>query len=202
MGRLREAILTGELVDLRSGNASVDDPAHGAGWGAERIVSAEILTELLTKPADSSRRPRALRLAGAVITGSLDLEAVELPCPLLLRGCWFEQPLNIAEAHAPVLRLPGCNMPGLYADQLTTKGNLELNDGFIVSGEVRLAGAHIGGRLTFTAATLINPDGLALSAGRLAVDQSMFALMGLPSGARFSWVAHTLVGDLASAGRH
>jgi hypothetical protein len=57
---------------------------------------------------------------------------------------------------------------------LTTRGNLELNNRFTATGEIRLHGAHIGGRLDFTTAVLSNPDGPALDAGRLAVDQSMF----------------------------
>jgi hypothetical protein len=84
------------------------------------------LAELLTN-AEGSRRPRALRLAGARVIGRLDLDAAELVCPLLLRGCWFAEPLILDEAQAPALRLPGCHLPGLSAEQLTTRGSLELS---------------------------------------------------------------------------
>jgi hypothetical protein len=174
---LREAIWTGRLVDLRPRDATADDPAQGAGWPAERTVPAALLTELLTT-SQGSRRPRALRLAGARITGKLDLEAAELACPLLLRGCWFAEPPTLDEAQAPSVRLPGCHLPGLSADQLTTKGNLELNEGFSATGEVSLLGAHVGGQLDLSGATLTNPNGRTLTADGLIVDQSMVCREG------------------------
>jgi hypothetical protein len=141
---LRQTMATGALVDLRKGNSTADDPSHGQQWGSERTVHAEVLAELLTQSL-GSQTPRALRLAGARITGMLNLEAAELGCPVLLRDCWFEQPLNLAEAHAPALRLPGCHIPAFHAEQLSTRGSLELNDGFTTQGGVNLFGAHIGG---------------------------------------------------------
>ena len=133
----------------------------------------------------------------------LDLEAAELLCPVFLKRCWFDEPVNLAEARVPALRLPGCHLPGLRAEQLATRGNLELNEGFTATGEVRLHGAHVGGRLDLTGATLSNPDGLALDADRLTVDQSMFCfgrftakgevnLGGAHVGGRLSFTGATL----------
>jgi hypothetical protein len=82
---LRQAMLTGQPVDWRSGDSAADDPAHGAGWDAQRTVAAALLAQLLTD-AEGPRRPRALRLAGARITEALDLEGAELLCPLLLEA--------------------------------------------------------------------------------------------------------------------
>jgi adhesin HecA-like repeat protein len=174
---LRKAIWTGRPVDLRTGNATADNPTHGAGWAAQRIVAAALLAELLTS-TQGSRRPRALRLAGARIVGRLDLVATELVCPLLLWGCWFAEPVDLEEAQASFVGLWGCHLPGLSAEQLTTRGNLELHRGFTATGEIALAGAHIGGRLDLRGATLTNPDGPALNAARLTVDQDMFCSDG------------------------
>ena len=85
---LGDAILTGQLVDLRTGDPAADDPAHGAGWNSQRTVSAALLADLLTN-TKGSPQPRALRLAGARVLDQLDLEAAELLCPLLLEDCWF-----------------------------------------------------------------------------------------------------------------
>jgi hypothetical protein len=74
-------------------------------------------------------------------------------CPVLLQDCWFEQSVNLADAQAPAVRLPGCHLPGLRAEQLTTRGNLELNNGLTTNGEVHLRGAHIGGQLSTSALT-------------------------------------------------
>jgi hypothetical protein len=157
---LREAMLTGRLVDWRTGDATADDPAHSAGWDAQRTVPGALLAKLLTD-TEVQPRPRALRLAGARVVGQLDLEAAELVCPLLLRACWFAEPAVLSEAKAPALLLPGCHLPGLSAARLTTRGDLRLGDGFTAGGGVRLGRAHIGGQLDLSGATLTNPDGSA-----------------------------------------
>jgi hypothetical protein len=158
---LREAMLTGRLVDWRTGDATADDPAQGAGWDAQRTVPGALLAKLLTD-TEVQPRPRALRLAGARVVGQLDLEAAELVCPLLLRACWFAEPVVLSEAKTPALRLLGCHLPGLSAARLTTRGDLRLGDGLTAEGGVRLGRAHIGGSLEFDGATLTNPDGYAL----------------------------------------
>jgi hypothetical protein len=175
--QLREAILTGQLVDLREGDTSADAAARGSRWGARRTVPAVLLADLLTR-VDGPAPPRALRLAGARIAGRLDLEAAHLACPVLLLGCWFDEPVALAEATVPALRLPGCHLPALDAEQLTTRGNVDLRDGFHARGEVNLGGAHIGGSLSLDGATLSNPGGRALYADRLTVDQAMLCQEG------------------------
>jgi hypothetical protein len=174
---LRQAILTGQLVDLREGDTSADAAARGSQWGARRTVPAGVLVDLLTQ-GDGPAQPRALRLAGARIVGQLDLEAAHLACPVLLVGCWFEEPVALSEATVPALRLPGCHLPALDAEQLTTRGNVELRHGFHAHGEVNLGGAYIGGSLILDGAILSNPSGRALYADRLTVDQAMLCQEG------------------------
>jgi hypothetical protein len=168
-----DAVEAGTLAELPVGVPTPADPAEGGSWGDDRQVRAQLLYELLTANPDKDLRPRA-KVVGARITGTLDLEAAELLCPVQLERCWFDRPVNLAEGAGPCTAAAGLLLPGLRAEQLTTTGNLELNKGFTATGEVRLHGAHIGGRLDFTTAALSNPEGPALDAGRLAVDQSMF----------------------------
>jgi len=175
--RLRGAIRTGQLVDLRQGDTTADAAARGGEWGARRTVPAVLLADLLTR-GDGPDQPRALRLAGARIAGRLDLEAAHLVCPVLLLGCWFDEPVALIEATVPALRLPGCHLPALDAEQLTTRGNVDLGRGFHARGEVNLGGAHIGGSLSLDGATLSNPGGRALYADRLTVDQAMLCQEG------------------------
>lgn len=172
--KLLPAATTGMLVELQDGDAELDNPARGGTWGAGRTVRAEVLADLLTGTLNTDAGPpRAIKLRGARITGPLDLEGATLACPLLLRDCYFDEPVNLSDATAPAIRLPGCQLPALTADQLRTTGNLELNNGFAVRGEVRLDGAHVGGNLDLSGASLANPGGRALSADGLAVDLSM-----------------------------
>jgi hypothetical protein len=198
--QLRRMMATGALMDLREGDPTADQPRHGAQWGSERTVPAELLAELLTQQSGSQPPPRALRLAGARIIGVLDLEATELRCPVLLQDCWFERPVNLAEARAWSLRLPGCHLPGLHAEQLATGGNLDLNDGFSSHGEVNLLGAHIGGLLRFTGATLTNPNGRALFADRITVDHSVFCSGGFTASGEVSLGGAQIAGRLSFNG--
>jgi hypothetical protein len=168
---VRQAIVTGELVDLRARQPEADNPACGATWKRRRTVRAEILAELLTRGGNGPSPPQSLRLTGARIVGVLNLESKELVCPVLLSGCWFEEPVNLAEAQAVVVRLPGCYLPAFNAQQLATRGNLELNEGFTANGEVSLNGARIRGTLDLSGASLTNPGGFALNADGITVDQ-------------------------------
>jgi hypothetical protein len=172
--KLLPAATTGKLVDLHVGDAELDNPARGGTWGAARTVRAEVLADLLTGTRyTGTGRPRAIKLRGARITGSLDLEGATLACPLLLQDCHFDEPVNLSDAAAPAIRLPGCHLPALTANQLRTTANLELNHGFAARGEIRLDGAHVGGNLDLSGANLANPGGRALSANLLTVDQNM-----------------------------
>jgi hypothetical protein len=77
--KLLGAAVAGTLVDLRVGDAALDDPAQGANWDAGRQVRAELLVELLTGTRRlDGKLPRAIKLCGARITGSLNLEAATL----------------------------------------------------------------------------------------------------------------------------
>src|SRR5207302_3436214 len=116
----------------------------GAHWDDDRTVSAQLLTGLLTADLTPQEgRPRAVKLQGARITGSLNLQAAELVCPLTLQDCYLEEPINLNEASAPAIRLPGCHLPALNADQLRTTGHLELN-GATAHGQISISGARIG----------------------------------------------------------
>jgi len=197
---LREAILTGRLVDWRTGYVTADDPANGAGWDAQRTVPGALLAELLSV-AEGPRRPRALRLAGARVVGQLDLEAAEVVCPLLLRACWFAEPVVLSEARAPALWLPGCHLPGLSAERLTTRGDLRLSDGLTVGGGVRLGRAHIGDQLDLSGATLTNPDGPHSTPTGSPSTRTCSAGRDSPRPGRSAWPAPTSAGTSSSTGR-
>jgi hypothetical protein len=192
---------TGRLVDLRVGTTELDDPADGATWEAARTVRAKVLVELLVgaRTPPGGGQLRAVRVRGARITDRLDLEAATLACPLLLWDCHLEQPINLNEAQARAVRLPGCHLPGLAAQQLETRGNLELNRGFTTTGEASLMGAHIGGELVLSGAILSNPDGSALAADGITIDESMYA-NGLTATGEVRLVGAHIGGQLVLSG--
>src|SRR6266536_2200521 len=168
--QIEAAAATGDLVDLRTGTPQHDDPANGVDWDAARTVGAGLLASLLTasgKP-DASRH-RAIKIRGARITGSLDLQGLILACPLLLQDCHIDQPVDLSDSTAPSISLSGCHVPALAAGHLSTSGNLRLSDGFTAHNWVDLTYARIGGLLDFCKARL---DG-GLWASGLTVGQSL-----------------------------
>jgi len=168
------AAIIGALIDLQTGDAS-DDPAQGERWDTSRQIRATLLAELLTGKRHGDKTARAVKLRGARITGPLDLEASTISCPLLLQDCYLDERVNLDEATAPSIRMPGCHLPTLTAAQLRTTGDLQLNaTKFFANGEVNLLGGHIGGQLILSGASLTNTSGPALTADGLTVDQGMF----------------------------
>ena len=174
-----QAAATGKLVDLRMGDPKIDSPEKWAEWGTERTVRAEVIMDLLIGDGEAtSTSVRGVRLQGARITGELNLEASTLRCPLDLLDCSFASAINLSEATAVSVRLSGSNIPTVRAQQLRTRGDLRLDDGFSVSGGVELSGAHIGGVLNCEGGQFSNRDGYAISARGLTVDLDMFCGQG------------------------
>lgn len=172
--RLVAAIGTGELVDLSTGKPARDDPATGAKWPARRTVRAELVAELLTSVREpESGQPRALRLRGARVEGALALEAATLACPVTFEACHFADPIDLTEARVSSLRLPGCHLAGIHADQLHAQGGVGLAGVVVPHGHVLLRGARIGGDLDLTGAQLRGPDGTAFHGDGLHVDQRL-----------------------------
>ena len=217
---LSRAVETGELVDLRTGDAEADDPASGAQWARERTVGSDLLYELLTGREPT---PRALVLRGARISGGLNLEAATLACPLILEECFFDGPVNLRETRAEVVRLPGCQLPCLAADQLETRGDLDLTDS--IAAIISLTGAHVGGNfrlngvtltggswpLDLAGATLVPPRGdlatgdgrpkkLALAADGLKVDGGMFCQEGFAAQGEVRLLGAHVGGQLGFSG--
>jgi hypothetical protein len=168
------AIQTGAPVALPLGAPAPDDPAEGKAWGEDRQIRAQLLYELLADTSGTTvAQVRHLRLRGARITGRLDLEAATLRCPVSFQNCFFEEPIVLNLARAVSIRLSGCHLPGFAAQQLETRGNLNLDGGFTVDYGVDLGGARIGGNLVLADAKLHNPAGSVLNGDRLTVTQRM-----------------------------
>jgi hypothetical protein len=177
--RHRARLARGELVDLRPTPGKRVDAAGGSDWGADRTIPAAMLAELLTARVDSEGwTHRPLRLAGARISGVLDLDGATLTRSLHLEDCYFAERVLCEDAQAIAIRLPGCHLPGLHGPGLCTRGHLRLTDGFTATGEVHLLGGRIGGNLNCGNATFNNPGGRALNADKITVEGAVFLRYG------------------------
>jgi hypothetical protein len=88
----------------------------------------------------------------------------------------------------------------LNADGLAVEQSMCCFQRFTAKGEVRLGGAHIGGRLSFSEAVLNNPDGIALFADGLTVDRDMLCSKGFTAKGEVRLVGAQIGGDLDLSG--
>lgn len=176
--RLWEAYPHRGLVDLRTGERRSDDPASGSEWGSERTVRGEVITELLLGASDPGRgRAAAVRLAGARITGVIDVSEGTVSASLHLTECYFDHPIELAGATSPSIRLVSCVLPGFNGRNLSVKGSLKL-DFCEFNGVLELRHAHITTSLTMTGTHLSFPGRCALSAGGMTTEGGIFCRNG------------------------
>jgi hypothetical protein len=166
-----DAFARGATVDLGGDDPTAPDAAAG-DWGPDQRVRADVLARLLlgAVPAEPGLTPK-LVLAGARITGTLDLSGGTVGCELSLARCWLDGTVQATDAKTRSVTLHGCRVPLLDLWGLDVDGSLRLTD--CRTGEVGLGSAHIHGRLHLSGATLANPGGRALTGTRLVVDHGM-----------------------------
>ena len=117
-------------------------------------------------------------LRGAWVSGGLNLMHVSIPYALLFHNCHFDAVVGMAHTKCTALYLNGSRlMQGLFADGLTTKGDVNLCAGFSAEDGVQLLNANIGGNLNCGGGKFNNSGGKALVADRLTTKGSVFLRM-------------------------
>ncbi|MEU9332585.1 membrane-associated oxidoreductase [Streptomyces sp. NPDC048290] len=154
--RVWRAFPRGGTVDFRCAGPA-DDPADGADWGPERTLRASVLKALLVSGPQVEGEVPALRVAGARITGPLDLTHAVLDTPVRLAHCHFTDPPDLYGAQVRRLSLRGSSLPGLGLAGVRIEGQLQLSD-CRMRGRLQLAGAQIGGALLLARASLTTDD--------------------------------------------
>lgn len=153
--RVWRAFPRGEAVDFR--DPAHPDAADGDGWGPERTVRATVLRHLLVHGPRQDGEIPSLSLAGARVTGLLDLQYATVEHPVRLSHCHFEQPPRLYGARLRELNLSESVLPGLVAHAVTVDGVLRLTR-CRFHGRVRLGGAQITGSLYLESASFTDPD--------------------------------------------
>ena len=175
---LRASFPLGGTVDLRSADPVRDDLAHAAEWGPGRTVRAEIIAGLLL--GAEKLRPgsvAAVRLAGARITGCLDLADGQIAFLLELVDCLLEKRPDLARAHTRTLRLTRCSSPGFDGSWTQVDGHLFVEN-CILSGALELYGAHVTGEVVLNGTHISAERGPAVWANGLTVDHALRAQDG------------------------
>ena len=154
------------------GNGTLD--RLGAGGLPEagdqsRRVRAELIRFVLLGGPDAPRiHEKGLRLSGAWIVGTLDLEGCRVPRDIGLMDCRFDAGPVLLSAIIDTLAFDGSDLPGIVANRLDARGDLMFRSATI-RGRVELRGARVGGDMVFDGATLDCPGDNVLYAERISV---------------------------------
>ncbi|MFD9006584.1 oxidoreductase [Streptomyces sp. NPDC059582] len=171
--QLWDAYPAGHSVDFRTRRPE-DGPEHGDSWGGERTVRAGVVSALLLgeNPGQPGSVP-ALRLAGARISGLLDLSGAEIGHGIWFEECWFEQGIALYGAATRTVEIKGSRLPGLDLTMARIEGSLNLRRA-VVNGRLKLMNARIAGELLLSGAVISCPGDWAVFAGGLVLEGGAF----------------------------
>jgi len=156
----RITIGDGELPDEETGEVS---------------IRAGLIRMLLTgSEPELFLHDKGLRLRGAWINGSLDLQGADIAKDLSLTACRLPAPVEMVNARLRGLFFSGCAMAGISGDNARLDGALFLRAGTSVTGEIGLAGARIAGDLQLCDVVIESPGQDAVFAPSLIVEGSVF----------------------------
>ncbi|MGW7426050.1 oxidoreductase [Streptomyces sp. NPDC054813] len=190
----------GRQVELRVGTPDEDNPARGADWGPERTLRAAVVTALARGAnAAPPGAVTALRVAGARITGRLDLAGAEIGHMLRFEGCWFEEAPSFYGATTRTIGIIGSRAPGIDATLAQIGGTLDLQRS-VLNGSLSLLKARIAGELQLNEAMLNGLGRWALFAGGLVMEGGVFCRRGFTAHGGIRLVGAHLPGGLFMEG--
>jgi hypothetical protein len=163
------------LSGTAPGGAAPDDPADGQ----RRTVDAALLRRCCLDLAGEID-PRGLRLAAVHVTGQLDLAGITVPFPLRFEDCAFDTAPVLLAADLLDLTVTGCELPGLIANGLRLRRDLDLSRSRIAGSHrtsasitrraaVWLSESAVGGRLICTDTSIDGAGDRALQADRIRI---------------------------------
>ncbi|MFA0842674.1 membrane-associated oxidoreductase [Streptomyces rochei] len=192
--RVWRAFATGTAVDFRA--ARDEDAADGGTWGPDRTVRASVLRALLLDGPRAEGEVAALTLAGARVTGALELQYATVDHPVRLRHCHFDAVPRLYSARMRELNLRASVLPGLVSHALRVEGVLRLDQARF-SGMVRLAGVEVTGSLYLEDAEIEAPDaqGPVLQLNQAVLGADLWA-PGLRAGGQVRLTGASVAGTL------
>ncbi|OQR62586.1 membrane-associated oxidoreductase [Streptomyces maremycinicus] len=165
--RLRRAFATGTTVDFRG---------QGEENGPERAVRAAVLRALLLNGPREPGEIAALKVAGARITGLLDLRYAVVDSMIRLAHCRFDEAPRLVGAQLGYVSLRDSELPGLDASHTRIDGGLRLTR-CRIGGPVHLGRAQISGALYLDGAEVATTDPAqpALQLNQVSIDDDLCA---------------------------
>jgi hypothetical protein len=161
--KLLQCVAAGKAADFSDKDKERNAPERAEEWGEERCLSAELIAWVCTdRDAREFITHKGLRVIGAKIEGSLDLNFAQMEFPLAFLRCAFMQAIRLERAAVRLLDLSGSSVSAsqilddasgqevttaLEARGLQVESDVWLGNGFRATGRVLLSGASIGGDL-------------------------------------------------------
>ncbi|MGW7465094.1 hypothetical protein ACWGJT_10370 [Streptomyces xantholiticus] len=175
----------GRCVDLRTGVPEDDRVAEGGQWGPVRTVRAAAIVALLQGSNTAQTGAVAcLRLAGARISGHLNLAGAQIAHAVWLEDCWFEEGVDLSGASTRSMTIVGSRVPGVEAGLTRIEGRLDLRRSRVGSGSaspfhrritaLSLINAHVSGAVNLSGAEITAPGEWAVSAGGLVAEGGVY----------------------------
>ncbi|WP_406005799.1 membrane-associated oxidoreductase [Streptomyces sp. NBC_00637] len=170
--RLWRAFATGTAVDFRE----APDEAASPDWGPERTVRAVVLRALLLNGPREPGEIAALKVAGARVTGLLDLRHAVVDSMFRLNHCRFDEAPRLVGAQLTYVSLRDSELPGLDASHIRIDGGLRLTR-CRIGGPVHLSRAQISGALYLDGAVVTAADRTepVLQLNQLSLDNDLCA---------------------------
>jgi hypothetical protein len=186
---------------------SNNNPEHSDKWQSQRSINAKLIRWLcVDRQARDLVDPSGIKIYGAKIVGGLNLKTLVVPFPLTLDHCAVPEEAILNSLEISGLDFGSSWMGPIAADGIRVKGDISLNSGFHSKGEVRLAGAQIGGALDCSAGKFLNPkkkddeaSGAALRADGISIGGDLSLNSGFRSEGEISIIGAQIGGDLDCA---
>ncbi|WP_407835321.1 hypothetical protein ACE1OC_01035 [Streptomyces sp. DSM 116496] len=151
-----------------------------------------------------------LRLAGARISGHLNLAGAQIAHALWLKDCWFEQSVDLSGASTRPIAIVDSRVPGLEACLICIEGRLDLRRSRLGGGSaspfhrrvtaLSLINAHVSGAVNLSGAEITAPGEWAVSAGGLVTEGGVYCLDGFVAHGEVRLMGAQLPGGLHMRG--
>ncbi len=208
---LWDAFPEGRRVDLSTGGPEEAGDAEDGPSGPGRTVRAAVVVALLQ--GANAPQPGAvagLGLAGARISGHLNLCGAQIAHSFRFEDCWFEEGVDLSGASARSIGFVGCRVPGVEAGLIRVEGRFDLRRSRLGSGSasplhrrvtaLSLINAHVSGAVNLSGARVTAPGEWAVSAGGLVAEGGVYCGDGFVAHGEFRLMGAQLPGGLYMRG--
>ena len=180
--------------------------------GSRPVIRASDLRRLILRGRGQADA-LGLQIAGAQITGRLDLSSADVPFPLVFDDCEFREPLQFEAATLGRLAIRDCALPGLAANGVSINGDLDLSGSAIRGSHssaasttkeaaVWLAGAEIRGSWLCARTVIAAPGKRAIHADGIRVAKTIRFIDSFHAKGQIRLLGADIAGSLHLGGVH